>query len=125
MRLLLDTHVLIWWLERSNELGSNARELISDPSNDVFASAASAWEIAIKKASGKLRVPDDLDQQIDAHGFVPLHINLRHGLLAGSLPPHHRDPFDRMLIAQAMSEGLVIVTRDGHFPKYAVQTLTA
>ncbi len=125
MRLLLDTHALIWWLTASPELSAEVTSAIADPTNDVFVSAASAWEIGIKKAVGKLHAPDDLEAQIGRHAFTPLPISLRHGLTAGTLPDHHRDPFDRMLVAQARCEHLAVVTRDTDIPRYGVEVLRA
>ncbi len=119
MRLLLATHALLWWLADEG-LSSQTRDAIADPANLVAVSAASAWEIAIKKALGKLTAPDDLEQQMHAGGFVALPINLAHGIAAGQLARHHDDPFDRMLIAQALAEGLTIVTRDKRFEDYGV-----
>ena len=95
--------------------------MIADPDNLVVVSAASAWEISIKKALGKLAAPDDLEQQVRTGGFVPLPISIAHGIAAG----HHEDPFDRMLIAQAFAEGLTIVTRDKRFNDYGVTLLAA
>ena len=125
MRLLLDTHALLWWLEDSPELSADARERIADGSNEVAVSAASAWEMAIKQAAGRLRVPDDLGDALEASHLMPLPITLEHAFRAGSLPPHHQDPFDRMLIAQALIEGLTIVTRDARFEPYGVPLLAA
>lgn len=122
MRLLLDTHALLWWLADEG-LTDRARDAIADPDNVVMVSAASAWEISIKKALGKLSAPDDLERQVDESGFVPLSISVRHGIAAGQLPRHHDDPFDRVLIAQAYAEGLTIVTRDKRFADYNVATL--
>ena len=124
MRLLLDTHALLWWLADEG-LNAPAREAIADPANLVAVSAASAWEISIKKTLGKLTAPDDLEHQVQEGGFVALPISLAHGVAAGRLPRHHEDPFDRMLIAQAMAEGLTIVTRDKHFDAYGVPLQTA
>jgi PIN domain nuclease of toxin-antitoxin system len=124
MRLLLDTHALLWWLAGEG-LGDQARDAISDPANLVMVSAASAWEISIKKALGKLSAPGDLERQVAASGFTPLPISLSHGLAAGQLPRHHDDPFDRMLIAQALAQGLTIVTHDKRFTDYDVATLAA
>lgn len=124
MRLLLDTHALLWWLA-DRELGVDARAAIEDPLNEVFVSAATAWEISIQRALGKLRVPDDLTTQLEANDFTPLAISIDHAFAAGSLPKHHDDPFDRMLIAQATLEELTLVTRDQHFAAYDVRLLAA
>lgn len=124
MRLLLDTHALLWWLA-DDGLTDQARDAIADPDNLVMVSAASAWEISIKKALGKLAVPDDLERQVDESGFVPLLISIAHGIAAGQLPRHHDDPFDRMLIAQAYAQGLTIVTRDKRFADYNVAMMPA
>jgi len=124
VRILLDTHALLWWLA-DEALTPQARDAIADPANLVVVSAASAWEISIKKALGKLTAPDDLEQQIQAGGLVPLPIGIAHGVAAGQLPRHHEDPFDRMLIAQAFAEGLTIMTRDKRFDDYGVALLLA
>ncbi len=125
MRLLLDTHALLWWLEDSGQLAVDARTHIADGGNEVVVSAASAWEMSIKQASGKLRMPADLEMALEASGLRQLPITLEHGMRAGSLPAHHHDPFDRMLIAQALVEGLTIVTRDPRFDTYGVPILAA
>ena len=124
MRLLLDTHVLLWWLA-DREISAGGRRVIADPTNDVAVSAASAWEISIMKALGKLVAPDDLEEQIQSGGFTPLPIRLDHAIAAGALPRHHDDPFDRMLIAQAKVEQLTLVSRDDHFRDYDVVLLPA
>jgi PIN domain nuclease of toxin-antitoxin system len=124
VRLLLDTHALLWWLADEG-LGPQARDAIADPDNLVAVSAASAWEISIKKALGKLAAPDDLEQQIQAGGFTALPISVAHAIAAGRLARHHEDPFDRVLIAQAITEGMTIVTRDKRFDDYAVALLPA
>lgn len=124
MRLLLDTHVLLWWLA-DEELTSEARALIADPANVVAVSAASAWEISIKKALGKLAAPDDLEQQILVCDFTPLPISISHAMTAGQLPRHHDDPFDRMLIAQARVEQMAVVTRDKRFGDYDIAVAAA
>jgi PIN domain nuclease of toxin-antitoxin system len=124
MRLLLDTHALLWWLADEG-LSAQAREAVADPANLVAVSAASAWEISIKKALGKLAAPDDLEHQLEAGGFEPLPISVAHAVAAGHLPRHHEDPFDRMLIAQALAEGLTVVTRDKRFYDYGIPLLTA
>jgi PIN domain nuclease of toxin-antitoxin system len=122
VRLLLDTHALLSWLADEG-LTHQARNAIADPANLVMVSAASAWEISIKKALGKISAPDDLEEQVDDSGFAALPISLAHGLAAGQLPRHHDDPFDRMLIAQAFGEGLTIVTHDKRFADYNVAML--
>jgi PIN domain nuclease of toxin-antitoxin system len=124
VRLLLDTHALLWWLADEG-LTPQAQDAIADPGNLVAVSAASAWEISIKKALGKLAAPDDLEHQVQAGGFSALPISIAHGVAAGQLPHHHEDPFDRMLIAQALAEGLTIVTRDKRFGDYGVALLPA
>lgn len=125
MRLLLDTHVLLWWLDDRPALGAEARELISLGENEVFVSAISAAEIAIKSSVGKLRVPGDFEQQLDQNAFSPLPLRIRHGLAVEMLPLHHRDPFDRLLIAQAQCEDLTVVTADRAFAAYDVRTVDA
>jgi len=122
VRLLLDTHALLWWLA-DESLTDQARDAIADPANLVMVSAASAWEISIKKALGKLTAPDDLERQVHESGFTPLPISMAHGTAAGQLPRRHDDPFDRMLIAQAFAEGLTIVTHDKRFAEYEVAVL--
>ncbi len=124
-RLLLDTHAFLWWLADAPELGDSARKAIADERNEVFVSAATGWEVAIKRAAGKLQAPDNLDAMVEESGFSHLPVTFFHGEQAGALPMHHRDPFDRMLIAQAQAEGLVIVTRDPYIQRYGVRTLAA
>lgn len=125
MNLLLDTNVLIWWLADDETLSGDARRAISNPNNLVLVSAASAWEIAIKTAAEKLNVPDNLETELSSNGFRALPITLAHGEAAGRLPMHHRDPFDRILIAQAMIEGLTLVTRDRRMEPYGVKLIRA
>lgn len=122
MNLLLDTHALLWWLA-DEELSAPARAAIADPDRLVAVSAATVWEISIKRQLGKLEAPNDLLDAIAASGFEPLDITIGHADAAGALPPHHRDPFDRMLVAQARAEGLAIVTRDPAIEAYGVDTL--
>lgn len=124
-RLLLDTHVLLWWLADDTSLGRKAKAAIMDDRNEVYISAATTWEISIKKALGKLGAPDDIDTIVEEENFSKLPITLYHGQMAGMLPPHHRDPFDRMLIAQAQSEGLTIVTSDKMFSNYGVRVMAS
>ena len=123
MTLLLDTHILLWWLFGDPRLTPAMREAIMDPTSAVAVSAVTAWEIAIKAALGKLAVPDRLAQQLHDEGFDELPITVEDGLAAGALPRHHGDPFDRMLIAQAARRRLVVVTADRRFADYDVLTL--
>ena len=124
-RFLLDTHAVLWALAEPAKLSRPARTALEDARNEVFVSVVSGWEIAIKRALGKLEAPDDLEAVIRMQGFEPLLLTFHHGAQAGVLPPHHRDPFDRMLIAQAQAEGLILVTRDSNIPLYGVRTLAA
>ena len=124
-RLLLDTHVFLWWLSDDLRLGKSSRQAIANPRNQVYVSAASTWEISIKKSIGKLTAPNDMDAIVESEGFEKLPITLFHGDQAGSLPELHKDPFDRMLIAQAQSEGLVIVTNDEKIIQYKIRTMDA
>jgi PIN domain nuclease of toxin-antitoxin system len=125
VRLLLDTHVLLWWLAADRSLGRRARGLIADGTSSVFVSAATVWEVAIKRALGKLESPADLERQIEGNRFEPLPITLGHAWAAGLLPRHHDDPFDRMLVAQAAAEGMTIVTADPRIGLYGVQMVPA
>lgn len=120
-RCLLDTHVLLWWLSDDPQLGKRCRQMISDSRNQIFVSAATTWEISIKAAVGKLEAPADMDSIVEDEGFSKLPISLYHGQLAGQLPSIHRDPFDRMLIAQAQSEGLILITADETIPQYKLR----
>ena len=125
MTLLLDTHALLWWLDDNPLLSRSALEALADAGTIVFVSPVSVWEVAIKENVGKLSVPPDWIEKVEASHLKPMPITLQHGRLAGSLPLHHRDPFDRMLVAQAMAEGLTIVTRDPRIARYGVPTLRA
>lgn len=125
MNLLLDTHVLLWAIDQPEHLDETAREAIRDSHNRVVVSAASAWEIAIKRGLGKLRFDADLAEMLDAVGFDPLAVGFEHARVAGALPAVHRDPFDRVLVAQAQVEALTLVTRDAVFDRYDVLTMAA
>ena len=124
MKLLLDTHVLLWWLAEE-PLEAGAREAIESPRNVVCVSAASAWEMGIKVGLGKLRPPESLSIRLREERFTPLPVTVEHGLRVGELPLLHKDPFDRLLVAQAQLEGLTIVTRDERIAQYDVETLAA
>ncbi len=106
-------------------MGGNARDIISDGRNTIYVSAATTWEISIKKAKGLLSAPDDIDGIMDDEGFEPLPITTFHGEHAGELPNIHRDPFDRMLVAQVQAEGLEILTKDTETPKYGIKVINA
>lgn len=125
MRLLLDTHAFLWWVSDFRRISESARKAIADPDSEVFVSAVSGWEIGIKKAKGRLAAPDNLAAVVEKKRFAHLPLTFDHAERAATLPPHHRDPFDRMLIAQARTEGLILVTRDSRIPLYDVPTLRA
>jgi len=125
LRLLLDTHVWVWWLQGDRRrLGARWLATLGNPRHEVFVSAVSAWEIAIKAALGKVRLPKaDLEAEIEANGFTELAVRSRHGMLAGRLSPVHDDPFDRMLVAQAQIEGLTLASKDPVLAAYGVPLL--
>ena len=125
MRLLLDAHALLWWLADDPDLDTDARALIADPANEVFVSAATVWEIAIKRALGKLDAPLGLAGALDALGFTGASVTAADAERAGGLDPHHRDPFDRMLVAHAARLDAVVVTRDPVFARYGTRTVPA
>lgn len=125
MKLLLDTHAWLWWLGDPDQLAPAAVELIASPDHLVVVSAASVWEVAIKRARGRLQFDGDPAAAVVDNAFEPLPISPAHAARAGDLPPHHRDPFDRMLVAQAALEGLTILTRDPAFEAYAVPVIAA
>lgn len=118
-RLLLDTHVFLWWRADDRRVRRPTRDAIA-AADVVFVSAASAWEAAIKTALGRLKIPDTVEAGVLASGFERLPISFAHAEAAGRLPQHHADPFDRMLIAQARLEGLTLVTHDRQFEPYGV-----
>jgi PIN domain nuclease of toxin-antitoxin system len=119
-RFLVDTHVLLWWLVDDPQLSCTARAAISDPGAEALVSAARAWEIAIKRSLGKLNAPDDVLEITVEEGFGFLAVTPWHAWRAGALPLHHRDPFDRLLAAQALVEGIPVVTADPSFGPYGV-----
>ena len=125
MNLLLDTHALLWWLDANPLLSEKAKSYIADGSNLVLVSAVIIWEIRIKQALGKLEIPPDFHQVLEQQPFEMLPITAEHAHALRNLPAIHRDPFDRMLIAQAEVEGFTIVTRDSIVQQYKIKTIQA
>lgn len=127
MRLLLDTHVFLWWVTDAPELSAKARKVIADEANACYLSLASCWEMAIKASLGKLRLAGALDrfipEQLAANGFSLLNIDFRHTARIEALPFHHRDPFDRLLVAQAQVEKLTLVSADAVLSEYGVKRI--
>ncbi len=127
MNVLLDTHAFLWWIDNNPKLSSRAREIISDAGNAIFLSAVSGWEIAIKTRLGKLTLPGDLERfiadQLAANAFSGLPIQLSHALHVYTLPAIHRDPFDRILVAQSQLEDMPILTADLQIAKYPVEVI--
>ncbi len=123
MRLLLDTSVFLWWIDHPPKLSKPARAAVSDPENQVFLSIVSPWEIAIKSSVGKLRTPGNIAAILPTMGIELLSLSLAHVAAVEILPFHHRDPFDRMLAAQAQAEGAKLVTSDAVFARYGIATL--
>ena len=121
MILLLDTHALLWALASSRQLSATARAAILDLENEILVSAVSGWEIAIKKSLGRLQAPDDLVEAVEAAGFRKRPIELADTLRLQGLPNHHRDPFDRMLVAKALVDDVSIVSRDPQLAPYPVR----
>lgn len=127
MRALLDTHVFLWWIAGEPQLSPRARKIISTGENKLYLSAASGWEMAIKARLGKLFLPEDLEsfisEQLAINAIEPLTILMRHALHVYTLPDFHRDPFDRLLVAQAQLENLPIVTADPQIARYPVEVI--
>ena len=127
MRALLDTHTFLWWVLDLPRLSSKSRAILEDGANELLLSAASAYEIALKARSGRLTLPESPEAYVPArlitNGFSRLPIDLGHALRAGTLPWIHRDPFDRLLVAQAQMEGLAILTADPVISRYDVETI--
>ncbi len=127
MRLILDTHAFLWWITDDPQLSPHARNAISNPDNELFLSAASAWEIAIKTGLGRLRLQERPDRfipdQLSKNGILPLPVEMSHALYTARLPAIHRDPFDRLITAQSIMEKMPIVTTDSSIRKYKVQTI--
>jgi PIN domain nuclease of toxin-antitoxin system len=125
MDLLLDTHAFIWWDSSDPQLGEEASSAIADPANRIFVSAASIWEIAIKRRLGRLGFTGSPSEAVARNGFLSLSIAAEHAEAAAALPDHHQDPFDRVIVAQAIARQLVLVTADGQIRRYAVPQLWA
>lgn len=123
MKLLLDTHVLLWWLADDPRLGTQARELVAEPTHTVFVSAATIWEITIKESLQKLTLPSHWVEAVAATGFAELPMSSAHARATASLPRHHRDPFDRMLVAQARAEKMTLMSADVDIGKYDVSLI--
>lgn len=120
---MLDTHAFLWWDSKDVRLTESLRSAIASPRNNVFVSAATVWEIAIKRASGKLIFGQSVGNSIEKYGFLSIPITAEHAEWAGGLPQLHRDPFDRLLVAQAQLDGLVLVTTDEQIMRYSVPHL--
>jgi len=125
VKFLLDTHLLLWWLSNSPLLSSSARQWIRDPENTIFVSAVSLWEVWLKSSIGKLRVPSAFAQRLAGESFTELPLRAEHTPAVAMLEWHHRDPFDRMLIAQAKSENLVLLTADQGLAAYGAMVRVA
>ena len=129
MRLLIDTNVLLWWLEDNPKLGTKARVAIAEPSNEVWVSVAATWEIVVKHALGRLELAEPMEEllprEFAANRFRVVPITLSHTLLVGQLPPHHADPFDRVMVAQAIHEGMTMLSSDEQLTRYQVAVLDA
>ena len=123
MNLLLDTHVLLWWLADEPTLSQSARRAIADGGNTAFVSVVTVWEIVIKQAVGKLNVPEEFEEVLAREPFGSLDVRTEHAFRVRALPPIHRDPFDRMLVAQSQVESLTLVTRDRDITQYDVSVL--
>lgn len=123
MNLLLDTHVLLWWLDETQQLSSKARNAIIEPDNLVYLSAVVVWECRIKQALGKLELPPQFENVLSAESFLTLDITTAHAHGIVELPPIHQDPFDRMLVSQARLERLTLVTSDDVLRNYPISTL--
>jgi PIN domain nuclease of toxin-antitoxin system len=124
-KFLIDTHILIWWLEGSSQLSSEVREIMRNGSNAIHLSSGAIWEMSIKQALGRLDVPHDLEQVLRQESIEVLPINASHALAVATLPSHHRDPFDRIQIAQAQLEDMTLISHDGEFGHYDVKLIKA
>lgn len=127
MKILLDTHAFLWWITNDPRISSKVSEIMADGLNELYLSAASIWEIAIKSQLGRLKLPENPDiyltEQMAFNAVQSLSITIYHAFRIYSLPDIHKDPFDRIIIAQALSENMPVLTRDGNIPKYGIQTI--
>jgi PIN domain nuclease of toxin-antitoxin system len=123
MNAILDTHILLWWLDNPTLIKDNARSVISERSNNIFISSITIWEIVIKKSLGKLKIPNNLAEVIKNNRFLYLPIKPEHAFALEDLPDYHRDPFDRMLIVQSICERFTLITRDKQILHYQINSL--
>ena len=124
-RFLLDTHTFLWLIREAPELGAEARRTINAPENEIFVSAVSIYEIAYKSTWGRLDAPENLEELVDESRYIPLPLSLRHAEQSALLPTLHKDPFDRMLVAQAIVDRLTLITSDSQIRRFGVPTLEA
>ena len=127
MKYLLDTHTFLWWNMDDAQLSPLAREIISDGANEIFLSAATAWEIAIKTTRGRLELPEDptryVSNRMNLHGFQALPVQIHHAVQVYKLPMHHADPFDRLLVVQSQIESMPLISVDAEIRKYEVEVV--
>ena len=127
MKYLLDTHTFLWWCLGAEQLSPRARDMIADGRNEIFFSAASVWEIAIKAGKGRLTLPEEpgrfISSRMSLHRFLALPVQISHALRVYDLPPHHADPFDRLLVAQCQMESLPLITKDEEIQRYELETI--
>ena len=127
MKYLLDTHTFLWWCLGAEQLSPHARDMIADGRNEIFFSAASVWEIAIKTGKGRLTLPEEpghfISSRMSLHRFLPLPVQISHALRVYDLPPHHADPFDRLLVAQCQMESMPLITKDEEIQRYEVEII--
>ena len=123
MRILIDSHTAYWWANDPRQITQEAREKIIDPHNEVFLSSVTAWELGLKASKGKLDLPDDLFENLASEGIKDLSFSQAHAVASIALPPFHKDPFDRALVAQCQVESMTLATRDGYVKKYGIAIL--
>ncbi len=123
MRVLLDSQVLVWWMGKPDQISRETLQIITDPRNTVYISAASVWELGIKAAKGNLTLPEKYLESLMNDGFATLDVTMRHAQVSADLPMIHSDPFDRMIIAQARSDDLVLISADRHIRRYNIKVI--